>query len=105
MQQYQLPAQTDFSFHSASSSFSTNRTGSMASLTSAMAPPTIRYGNLGSYDAVINNDMVISNFGNDDIMYGDEYIHPIDYTPASFHNSFNDPFIRARDNGEKVDYM
>ena len=104
-QQYQMPAQIDFGFHSASSSFSTNRTGSMASLISAMALPAIGYGNPGSYDAGINNDMVISNFGDEDIMYGDQYIPPIDYTPASFHSSFNDPFLGARDNGEKVDYM
>jgi hypothetical protein len=103
-QQYQMPAQLDFGFHSASSSFSTNRTGSMASLTSAMAPPAIRYSNPGSYDAVINNDMVIGNFGNDNIMYGEQYIPPIDYTPA-FPSSFNDPFLGARDNGERVDYM
>jgi hypothetical protein len=103
-QQYQMPAQTDFGFHSAGSSFSTNRTGSMASLTSVMAPHAIRYSNPGSYDAVINNDMVIGNFGNDDIMYGDQYIPPIDYIPA-FHSTFNDPFLGARDNGEKVDYM
>jgi len=105
MQQYQMPAQTDFGFHSASSSFSTNRTGSMASLTSAMALPAIHYGNFGAYDAGINNDMVISNFGIEDVMYGDQYIPPIDYTPASFHIDFNDPFLGARDNGEKVDYM
>jgi hypothetical protein len=104
-QQYQMPAQTDFGFHSASSSFSTNRTGSMTSLTSAMAPPANRYGNPASYDAVINSDMVISNFSNEDIMYGDQYIPPIDYTPVSFHSSFNDPFLGAQDNGEKVDYM
>jgi len=77
----------------------------MASLISAMALPAIGYGNPGSYDAGINNDMVISNFGDEDIMYGDQYIPPIDYTPASFHSSFNDPFLGARDNGEKVDYM
>jgi hypothetical protein len=105
MQQYHMPAQTDFGFHSASSSFSTNRTGSTASLASAIASPAIRYGNPGSYDAVTNNDMVISNFGNEDIMYGDQYIPPIGYTPASFHSSFNDPFLGARDNGGGVDYM
>jgi hypothetical protein len=104
IQQYQMPAQTDFGFHSANSSFSTNRTGSMASLTSVMAPHAIRYSNPSSYDAVINNDMVISNFGNDDIMYSDQYIPPIDYTPA-FHSTFSDPFLGARDNDEKVDYM
>ena len=103
-QQYQMPAQTDFGFHSASSSFSTNRTGSMASLASVMAPHAIRYSNPSSYDAVINNGMVIGNFGNDDIMYGDQYIPPIDYTPA-FHSTFNDPFLGARDDGEKADYM
>jgi hypothetical protein len=103
-QQYQMPAQTNFSFRPANSSFSTNRTGSLASLASAMAPPAIHYSNPGSYDAVINNDMVIGNFDNDDILYGDQYIPPIGYTPA-FHSTFNDPFLGARDNDEKVDYM
>jgi hypothetical protein len=105
-QQYQMPAQTDMEFHQTTgSSFSTNRTGSMASMTSALAPPYTPYASPVSYAPMINNGMTTHDFGNDGIMYGDQYISPMDYSSSNFLSGFNDPFSTAQKQGENGDYL
>jgi hypothetical protein len=105
-QQYQIPAHIGLDFpQSTGSSFSTNRTGSMASTTSAMAPSYSEYVNPVSYAPMINSDTATHDFSNEDIMYGDQYIPPITYSSSNFLSSFNDPFSGTQDHDGKGDYL
>ena len=77
-QQYQMPLQSSPGFpQSTGTSISTNRTGSMASLTSAMATPAA-YVNSASYGSMVSND-VSANIMSHDFMYGDQYNSSSDY--------------------------
>jgi hypothetical protein len=103
-QQYQMPFQAGLGFpQSTGSSFSISRTGSMASLISAMAPPYTPYTSPGLYAPMINNRMATNDASND-IMYGDQYISPIDYS-SEFLSSFNNPFTAAKNDAENGDFL
>jgi hypothetical protein len=105
IQQYQMPFQAGLGLsQSTGSPFSTSRTGSMASLTSAMAPPYTPYASPGSYAPMINNSMTTNHNIHNDIMYGDQYISPIDYS-SEFLGSFNNPFAAAQNDVEKGEFL
>ena len=71
-QQHQMPLQGSPGFpQSTGTSISTNRTGSIASLTSAMATPAA-YFNPASYGSMVSND-ISASIMSDDFMYGDQY--------------------------------
>ena len=87
-QQYQLPSLTGLDFsHPTGTSFSTNRTGSMASLPSGMPLPAA-YGQPGPYASVVGNGIAANSIG-DDFMYGDQYFPPVDYSSPKFPNNFD----------------
>lgn len=102
-----MPAQTGLGFpQSTGSSFSTERTGSMASRTSAIAPPPYTpHVSPGSYVPTINNGMMNHDFTNDQMIYGDQYISPTDYCSTDFLSSFNNPFSTAQNDGRNGDFL
>jgi hypothetical protein len=75
----------------------------MASVTSALAPTYTPYASPGSYAPMINNGITNHDFGNGDLMYGDQYISSIEYSSSDFLSSFNDPVSAPQDHGEKGD--
>jgi hypothetical protein len=76
----------------------------MASLTSAMAPPFTPYASPASYAPMANSSITTSDASNNDIMYGDQYISPIDHA-SEFLGSFNNPFAVAQNDIKNGNFL